>query len=347
MLVGATGCLSSHFILLFVLMTDLEGVIKGPEQQAGEYWQKASGIIKDHPELLEHRTSIDGETHLLITPSFSPAQRTIYKSHKGGGSLSPLLVVKEIKGKTRSETEIYSQSYAIAAQVNKDWCYKPGMPLLLVINDNTANAQIKFNFFGDGLVRLDNSFAGIDDNNAVGKILDYIDECMDAKQEREENKRHNRHVRRWLAGGMVATLLGTGGLAGNILVNKRDATLRRAEAARAFDASNVQVPGNGPAADTAIFVKSDGSFFSQAIPDVQNGETFVHPRVIHVDEGICYGALAVNPLTEAVRLVTDAPAESIVATRGSNGDIQLCAENDSDPSTLTSYKVAAQVVNNG
>lgn len=328
-------------------MADLEKVINSPEQRSGEFWQLASSIILDHPSLLREKISDDGEERYLITPEFVPTQAQEFRDfarYYGTKKVNPVTPAN------KDEENVLNQRYSIAAHVNPRGGYKPNMPLYLIINGNTTSPPLKFDRQTSRLMVLDGSYSAIEDSDqTIDKILKFLDQCMDAKQQSVDSERQaerdSHRTRRRVMVGIIAGMLAVSAGVGSLVKWRHDLAEEQRRARKIYDAQNITIDSPGVTAPGLSFVQSDPDFFTKFdTPKPAKHDSLAHPRRFNILEGTCVTVATISPTEEQVHVTTATTKEQIYVVGNSEGVIQVCAlETPNDTSEESEFRFATAV----
>lgn len=331
-------------------MSGLEEIIKSPEQRSGEFWEQASRVITNHPDLLTRKKSPDGEEEILVTPDFTPYQDLSCKDHLSKRSWDDISV-RKVECESPEEELVMRQNYGIAAQVHPGQEYTPASPLYLIINGQTTNKILQFERMTGRLSRLDGSFSQLDDSDAsIDKILDYVEAGMNAKQRSLDSAkaaRHRKHKRGMAILGTVA------GLAAGVTMSvfgiqdwRHDNAEDKIRDRQEFDAEGIVIETTPVGAGETSFIASDIGFLAGDVPTRLDGEDLDSPRRFSVTESDCEPVGSLDPTEEEALAITDGPTEQLTIAVNSNGNIRICSfdtPNDNDDDSDNRFDVAVQI----
>lgn len=289
-------------------MTKFTEAIESSQQKTGEFWQNAYDLLQGHsdPKFVE---SVDGESLFIATPSIRPADIQGIRIPAG-------------------DEEAYEQRYAVAARSN-DKKLDPSDVLYLVVNDNFADPVLRFHPGMSGLVTFGGAFSEIEDGHKyVPTILDAIKTQDETKvsnalaERRHTRARRFRGVRNTVAG--IAAVAAIGGGIAAVVINGNNETARQAQELADFDNRDLMIDTETVSAAEVGYVESDPDFFDQFLPAAGQQEGFSDPRTIKLGSTSCSTITTLDPATQAVRMVTDAPDEKMFVAVNSQGKVQVC-----------------------
>jgi len=138
-------------------MAKFEEEIDSPLQRAGELWQKASGILKEH-QLDKLAVSADGESRFVTTQEFVPIKE---------------LTRLDVYDLSNEQKRIFNKGYAIAARTNHKKM-QAGDSIYLIGNGNYSTPILKFEPHLDNLLELNGTISEVENS------FDYVPTILEA-----------------------------------------------------------------------------------------------------------------------------------------------------------------------
>ena len=334
------------------LMNNLERVIKGPEQTSALFWQTASEIMLENQELLEIKTSVDGEERFLVTPECRPLQGPSYTNYYERGNYTrfgrfntePVHVSDE-----SHEKDVLSHSFSIAAQTNSKGRYKPGMPLYLIVDGQVTSPILQFDRMTSRLVVLDGGFGSIDDSDeTIGKILGYIEEDLTNRRLSNESKSAPRRRRVAMATTAILGLSAIGGGIFGFVEWREYLAEQNAENIQEFDNRNIVLDSTSVKAGEVAFTNTVSQDLMNEIPflDAEEGYDLESPRKIIIEDGECETITVIEDGSE-VRAVSGITEDLTTIAVTNTGQLFACSlelDTDSTSDTADEYEIAVQIL---
>lgn len=290
-----------------------------PEQRSAVLWKKAQQALATYPEENLLRES-DGESYYVMTPPLSLAGKKY----------------KELEGVT----------FSVAAIVNTPDAKQipAGSPTYLVLNGNILRPLLQFDKYSMEPVRLLSMEGGSLEDGRLDEVVDLIARKASEVKEYKESERRKEHQRRRrtaLAVGTVASLGAVGlGIFGGIhyfLDKKHEAERLQVEQ---FDGRHIHLPGQVISTGETGYAGSDPALFGGFVPSL-GSRVLDSPRQFSINDASCVQEVTVPKGTEIVA-ASDAPAETVILSVNSSGNIQACALSDGDDNKKTEYHIAIQ-----